>query len=183
MEIYVQKAKAKNIIIHEIICIDLQISSDDNVVPAFFRMWDFAWAGIGIPAPPSEILKDGKALSEYIRKHNASGWLVCYCFPAAVREKDQISFDPNVLMTSVAHAISLEEVFGKIFENVDEYHRCLMEESGYVAIGKYKEAREMVATLIELMERSDMENFGEDCKPVTNREWFSAIERAKAAIS
>lgn len=36
--------------------------------------------------------------------------------------------------------------------------------------------------LVDLMERSDMEEFGEVCQPVTNGEWFPAIERAKAAI-
>lgn len=40
----------------------------------------------------------------------------------------------------------------------------------------------VVANLVELMERSDMEEFGEDCQPVTNGEWFSAIEKAKSAI-
>ena len=40
----------------------------------------------------------------------------------------------------------------------------------------------VVAELVELMERSDMEEFGEDCQPVTNGEWFPAIEKAKAAI-
>ena len=41
---------------------------------------------------------------------------------------------------------------------------------------------QVVAELVDLMERSDMEEFGEDCQPVTNGEWFPAIERAKAAI-
>ena len=40
----------------------------------------------------------------------------------------------------------------------------------------------VVAELVDLMERSDMEEFGEVCQPVTNGEWFPAIERAKAAI-
>jgi len=47
---------------------------------------------------------------------------------------------------------------------------------------KNTELKELTATLVELMERSDMEEFGEDCQPVTNGEWFPAIERAKAAI-
>ena len=40
----------------------------------------------------------------------------------------------------------------------------------------------VVVELVDLMERSDMEEFGEVCQPVTNGEWFPAIERAKAAI-
>lgn len=40
----------------------------------------------------------------------------------------------------------------------------------------------VVAELVDLMERSDMVEFDEECQPVTNREWFPAIERAKAAI-
>ena len=40
----------------------------------------------------------------------------------------------------------------------------------------------VVAELVDLMERSDMEEFGEVCQPVTNGERFPAIERAKAAI-
>ena len=40
----------------------------------------------------------------------------------------------------------------------------------------------VVAELVDLMERSDMVEFDEDCQPVTNREWFPAIEKAKAAI-
>ena len=47
---------------------------------------------------------------------------------------------------------------------------------------KNTELTELISTLVELMERSDMEEFGEDCQPVTNGEWFPAIERAKAAI-
>ena len=48
--------------------------------------------------------------------------------------------------------------------------------------GQNTELKEGIATLVELMERSDMEEFGEDCQPVTNGEWFQAIETAKAAI-
>ncbi len=44
------------------------------------------------------------------------------------------------------------------------------------------ELKKVIATLVELMERSDMEEFGENCQPVTNGEWFPAIERAKSAI-
>ena len=40
----------------------------------------------------------------------------------------------------------------------------------------------VVAELVDLMERSDMEEFDEVCQPVTNGEWSPAIERAKAAI-
>ena len=40
----------------------------------------------------------------------------------------------------------------------------------------------VVAELVDLMERSDMEEVGEECQPVTTGEWFPAIERAKAAI-
>ena len=40
----------------------------------------------------------------------------------------------------------------------------------------------IIASLVDLMERSDMEEFGEECQPVTNGEWFPAIERAKDAI-
>ena len=40
----------------------------------------------------------------------------------------------------------------------------------------------VVAELVDLMERSDKEAFDENCQPVTNGEWFPAIERAKAAI-
>ena len=40
----------------------------------------------------------------------------------------------------------------------------------------------MIEQLIDLMERSDMEEFGVDCMPVTNGEWFPAIEEAKAII-
>ena len=47
---------------------------------------------------------------------------------------------------------------------------------------KNTDLKDLLGTLVELMERSDMEEFGEDCQPVTNREWFPAIERAKAAI-
>ena len=47
---------------------------------------------------------------------------------------------------------------------------------------KNKELKGLLGTLVELMERSDMEEFGEDCQPVTNGEWFPAIEKAKAAI-
>ena len=43
--------------------------------------------------------------------------------------------------------------------------------------------RKIIATLVELMERSDMEEFGEACQPVTNGEWFAAIEEAKAVIA
>jgi hypothetical protein len=43
--------------------------------------------------------------------------------------------------------------------------------------------KSVVADLVDLMARSDMEEFGEDCQPVTNGEWFPAIERAKAAIA
>lgn len=41
----------------------------------------------------------------------------------------------------------------------------------------------VVAELVDLMERSDMEEFGEECQPVTSGEWFLAIEKAKAAIA
>jgi len=41
----------------------------------------------------------------------------------------------------------------------------------------------VIATLVELMERSDKEEFGEACQPVTNGEWFGAIEDAKAVIA
>ena len=47
---------------------------------------------------------------------------------------------------------------------------------------KNTELKELISTLVELMERSDMEEFGEDYQPVTNGEWFPAIERAKSAI-
>ena len=47
---------------------------------------------------------------------------------------------------------------------------------------KNTELTELISTLVELMERSDMEEFGEDCQPVTSGEWFPAIEKAKAAI-
>ena len=47
---------------------------------------------------------------------------------------------------------------------------------------KNMELKDQIGNLVELMERSDMEVFGEDCQPVTNGEWFPAIERAKAAI-
>ena len=47
---------------------------------------------------------------------------------------------------------------------------------------KNTELKEMISTLVELMERSDMEEFGVDCQPVTTGEWFTAIEKAKAAI-
>jgi hypothetical protein len=47
---------------------------------------------------------------------------------------------------------------------------------------KNTELKDLLVTLVELMERSDMEEFGEDCQSVTNGEWFSAIEKAKAAI-
>ena len=47
---------------------------------------------------------------------------------------------------------------------------------------KNTELKELLSTLVELMERSDMVEFDEDCQPVTNREWFPAIEKAKAAI-
>lgn len=41
----------------------------------------------------------------------------------------------------------------------------------------------VIEELVELMERSDMEEFGGlECQPVTNGEWFPAIERAKSAI-
>lgn len=40
----------------------------------------------------------------------------------------------------------------------------------------------VIEELTELMERSDMEEFGIDCQPVTNSEWFQAIEKAKAII-
>ncbi|APG24086.1 hypothetical protein [Syntrophotalea acetylenica] len=43
--------------------------------------------------------------------------------------------------------------------------------------------RKIIATLVDLMERSDMEEFGEACQPVTNGEWFGAIEEAKAVIA
>jgi len=46
---------------------------------------------------------------------------------------------------------------------------------------KNTDLKNLLGTLVELMERSDMEEFGEDCQPVTNGEWFPAIERAKAA--
>lgn len=48
---------------------------------------------------------------------------------------------------------------------------------------KNMDLKATVATLVELMERSDMEEFGVDCQPVTNGEWFPAIERAKATIA
>lgn len=47
---------------------------------------------------------------------------------------------------------------------------------------KNTDLKNLLGTLVELMERSDMEEFGEDCQPVTNGEWFPAIEKAKAAI-
>ena len=47
---------------------------------------------------------------------------------------------------------------------------------------KNTELKELISTLVELMERSDMEEFGENCQPVINGEWFPAIEKAKAAI-
>ena len=47
---------------------------------------------------------------------------------------------------------------------------------------KNTDLKDLLGTLVELMERSDMEEFGEDCQPVTNGEWFTAIEKAKAAI-
>lgn len=47
---------------------------------------------------------------------------------------------------------------------------------------KNTELKELISTLVELMERSDMEEFGENCQPVTNGEWFPAIEKANAAI-
>jgi hypothetical protein len=47
---------------------------------------------------------------------------------------------------------------------------------------KNADLKDLLVTLVELMERSDMEEFGEDCQPVTNGEWFQAIEKAKAAI-
>ncbi len=47
---------------------------------------------------------------------------------------------------------------------------------------KNTELKELISQLVELMERSDMEEFGENCQPVTNGEWFPAIEKAKAAI-
>lgn len=42
--------------------------------------------------------------------------------------------------------------------------------------------KSIISDLVDLMERTDMEEFGEHCQPVTNGEWFPAIERAKAAI-
>ena len=47
---------------------------------------------------------------------------------------------------------------------------------------KNTELKELISTLVELMERSDMEEFGEDGQPVTNGGWFPAIEKAKAVI-
>lgn len=47
---------------------------------------------------------------------------------------------------------------------------------------KNTDLKDLLGTLVELMERSDMEEFGEDCQPVTNGEWFPAIEKAKATI-
>ena len=47
---------------------------------------------------------------------------------------------------------------------------------------KNTDLKDLLGTLVELMERSDMEEFGEDCQPVTNGEWFTAIEKAKATI-
>ena len=47
---------------------------------------------------------------------------------------------------------------------------------------KNTDLKNLLGTLVELMERSDMEEFGEDCQPVTNGEWFTAIEKAKATI-
>ena len=47
---------------------------------------------------------------------------------------------------------------------------------------KNMELKDLLGTLVELMGRSDMEEFGEDCQPVTNGEWFPAIEMAKSAI-
>lgn len=41
----------------------------------------------------------------------------------------------------------------------------------------------VIEELVELMERSDMEEFGVDCQPVTNGEWFPAIEKAKRIIA
>ena len=40
---------------------------------------------------------------------------------------------------------------------------------------KNTDLKNLLGTLVELMERSDMEEFGEDCQPVTNGEWFPAI--------
>lgn len=40
----------------------------------------------------------------------------------------------------------------------------------------------VIEELIDLMERSDEEEFGIDCKPVTNGEWFPAIDRGKKAL-
>lgn len=48
--------------------------------------------------------------------------------------------------------------------------------------GKNAELKELLSTLVELMERSDMEEFGEDFQPVTNGGWSQVIEKAKAAI-
>lgn len=47
---------------------------------------------------------------------------------------------------------------------------------------KENELREVIKELVDLMERSDQEEFGEDVKPVTNGEWFGAINRAKALL-
>ena len=47
---------------------------------------------------------------------------------------------------------------------------------------KNTDLKDLLGTLVELMERFDMEEFGEDCQPVTNGEWFTAIEKAKATI-
>lgn len=47
---------------------------------------------------------------------------------------------------------------------------------------KNMELKVLLWNLVELMERSDMEEFGEGCQLVTNGEWFPALERAKAAI-
>jgi hypothetical protein len=44
------------------------------------------------------------------------------------------------------------------------------------------EMLKVLETLIDLMVRSDMEEFGEACQPVTNGEWFPAIAWAKDVL-
>jgi len=45
-----------------------------------------------------------------------------------------------------------------------------------------KHLKHITQELIELMERSDREEFDENCQPVTSEEWFSAISHAKKYI-
>jgi hypothetical protein len=42
---------------------------------------------------------------------------------------------------------------------------------------------ELIKRLADLMERSDREEFEDDAKPVTSKEWFAAIGEAKALIA